>query len=162
MEQFGDTFFVSYVTYNDILWGSNVVVGAMLLPNATGHWTAYPNGTGTVATVTFKAVYQHVGVEKPPLSCKLTLNETIILDEDLVKINHTIANWGYYEILPNNIADINWDYKVDILDVAIAAAAFGSDPDHPRWNPIADVTGDGKVDITDIAIIARQFGWIDP
>ena len=31
----------------------------------------------------------------------------------------------YYKILPNNRADLNWDYKVDIRDVAIVASNFG-------------------------------------
>ncbi len=162
MQQFGDTFSIHYTTYEDIVWGSNVVVGVIILPDETGNWAAFANGTGTLASITFKTVYQHVGLEKPPLSCNLTLVETQILDFDLEEIDHIIANWGYYEILPNNIADINWDYVVDIKDVAIAAHAFGSFPGHPRWNPIADVTGDEKVDIRDIAIVASQFGWVDP
>jgi hypothetical protein len=159
MDQFGDGFFISIVTDDDVVYGANAVIGVILLPNATGHWEDYANGNGTVATVTFKTVYQHVGLEKPPLECNLTLVETIILDEDLAEINHTIANWGHYEILPNNIADINWDYKVDIKDVGIAAVAFGAFPGHERWNPIADANKDGKIDIRDIARIAREFGW---
>ena len=39
---------------------------------------------------------------------------------------------GYYEIVPNNMADINWDNKVDMKDVGLAALAFGSFPSHPK------------------------------
>lgn len=62
------------------------------------------------------------------------------------------------------LGDINGDGKVDMRDVAIAAAAFGSYPGHPRWNPDADITGplylvpDGKVDTRDVAVITRNFG----
>jgi archaellum component FlaG (FlaF/FlaG flagellin family) len=56
--------------------------------------------------------------------------------------------------------DINGDGKVDIKDVAIVAAAFGSFPGHPKWNPVADLYKDGKIDIRDVAIVARNFGKI--
>jgi thermitase len=54
--------------------------------------------------------------------------------------------------------DLNHDGKVDVKDVAAAAAAFGSYPGQPRWNPTADVNQDGKIDIRDIAFIAKNFG----
>jgi len=52
---------------------------------------------------------------------------------------------------------------VNIFDVAAAAAAFGSYPGHPRWNPDADVVEPwGMVNIFDVAAVAAQFGEIDP
>jgi hypothetical protein len=160
IKEAGPTYFIYFVEYDDPIFGSNTVVGTLLLPeNETGQYDYYANGTGTIATVTFKSVYQHGGLENPPLACNLTLTNTLILDENMEDINHTIENWGTYEILPNNIADINWDYKVDMMDVGIAARAFGSSPSHERWNPICDINGDGKVDMRDIAVVARQFGW---
>lgn len=56
--------------------------------------------------------------------------------------------------------DLNNDHKVDIIDIATAAKAFGSYPGHPRWEFVADVNSDGKVDILDIARIAKNFGKI--
>jgi len=55
--------------------------------------------------------------------------------------------------------DLNYDFKIDILDVAMAAKAFGSGPFQPRWDSSADVNDDYKVDIKDIAEIAKKFGW---
>jgi PKD repeat protein len=54
--------------------------------------------------------------------------------------------------------DINGDGKIDIMDIAIVAIAFGSDPSLPNWDPRADLNGDGKVDITDVAMVAIHFG----
>jgi hypothetical protein len=54
--------------------------------------------------------------------------------------------------------DLNGDGKVDMIDIAIAAKAFGSTPGKPNWNAIADVNGDGKIDMIDIAMVARDFG----
>jgi len=55
------------------------------------------------------------------------------------------------------------DGKVDIMDLALVSACFGSYPGHPKWDPRADVTGpgdapDGKVDIMDVALVSSQFG----
>jgi hypothetical protein len=56
------------------------------------------------------------------------------------------------------IGDLNGDGKVDIMDIAIVAKAYGSIPGDPNWNPVADINGDGKVDIMDIAIVAKHYG----
>ena len=53
--------------------------------------------------------------------------------------------------------DLNGDGKVNMADISIAAAAFGSYPGHPRWNPVADVNKDHVVDLRDIALIAQRF-----
>jgi len=57
--------------------------------------------------------------------------------------------------------------KCDMRDVYVVARAFGSHPNHPRWNPNADITGpqglpDEKVDMRDIYVVARNFGKTDP
>ena len=41
------------------------------------------------------------------------------------------------------MGDIDGDGIVDMTDVAMAAAALGSYPGHPRWNPDCDINGDG-------------------
>lgn len=60
------------------------------------------------------------------------------------------------------LGDLNDDWRVDIRDVSIVALAFGSYPNHPRWNPNADINNDNKIDIKDIAIVAKNFGRHDP
>lgn len=51
------------------------------------------------------------------------------------------------------------DGIVNIFDVATAAAAFGSSPGHPRWNPDADVVEPWDVvNIFDVARVAVNFG----
>ncbi|MEM2779861.1 MAG: hypothetical protein QW791_03195 [Candidatus Bathyarchaeia archaeon] len=63
---------------------------------------------------------------------------------------------GYFSNF--NPYDINSDGIVDMLDVSIAALAFGSYPGHPRWNSIADVNHDNYVDMLDLSLITRNFG----
>jgi hypothetical protein len=53
--------------------------------------------------------------------------------------------------------DLNADGDVNIEDIAIWAAAFHTNPEHPRWNLIADLNEDGKVDMIDGVMIAMKF-----
>jgi PKD repeat protein len=69
---------------------------------------------------------------------------------------------GYVKI--RHVGDINGDGKVDMKDIALVAAAFGTFPGHPRWNPDADITGttylvpDNRVDMRDVSLVAKNFG----
>jgi peptide/nickel transport system substrate-binding protein len=61
--------------------------------------------------------------------------------------------------------DVNYDGKVDILDIFIVANAFGSSygpPIHPRWNFRADISNDRKIDILDVVAIAKNFMKTSP
>ena len=50
------------------------------------------------------------------------------------------------------------DGKVDILDIATVAKAFGTEAYEWEFDPNADVTEDQKVDIIDIFTVARAYG----
>lgn len=54
--------------------------------------------------------------------------------------------------------DLNGDGHVNILDVAVAAGAFGTRTGDPTFNLDADVNGDGLVDVFDLVAIAINFG----
>ena len=56
------------------------------------------------------------------------------------------------------ITDLNYDGKVDIMDIATCAKAFGTIPGDVRWEKQADINFDDKIDILDIANIAKDFG----
>jgi len=58
---------------------------------------------------------------------------------------------------PGKREDLNGDGEVDIQDISIWGQAFGSNPEHPRWNTMADINEDGKVDIIDGVLIAKEF-----
>jgi hypothetical protein len=74
--------------------------------------------------------------------------ETNTTDNTLVDGQLTVAIPG----------DINGDGNVDIYDAILLAAAYGSTPGTPNWNPNADINGDGIVDIYDAIILAANFG----
>ncbi len=163
------TYFISIVEV-DPIFGPNVLVGVLLNPHHSypmlPTWIKFPEGDGTLATITFKAVYQERGVGIPPLCDDLTLRETMMIDETVVtELPHNVEpSYSRYCIAPAYLFDLNGDNKVDMKDIGLVARAFGTVPGHARWNPICDVTGplgvpDGKVDMRDVSAVARQFGW---
>jgi hypothetical protein len=103
------------------------------------------NATITVAwnTTGIPPDYYVLSAKIPPLPYQTNISENNLTDGTLmVKIP----------------GDINGDGKVDIYDALYAAAAFGSTPGAPNWNPAADLNGDGVVDIYDMIILAANFG----
>jgi len=157
MKQAGNTLFMWY-DEESVLFGRNLVVGIFIYPDENGTWHEFPEGSGLLATITFKAIYQERGLEKPPLACNLALCDTLIIDDEIQEVPHDIQN-SVFQMYPTNIGDINYDGKVDVRDVARVAAAFGETPDRPRWDPICDINCDNKIDVKDVSLVARNFGW---
>jgi hypothetical protein len=131
----------------------------MIYPNSTGWWNPqWPEGGGVIATITFKAIYQERGLEKPPLTCSIKLVDTMVMDDELLETPICMEH-GLYKMYPTHIGDFNYDGKVDMKDIGRVAKAFGSYPDHPRWNPVCDTNADNKIDMKDVVITAKGFGW---
>jgi parallel beta-helix repeat protein len=158
MKQAGNTTFTSYVE-NDPILGPSVFVSISLLPDANGTWNRFPEGSGVLATITFKAIYQERGLQKPPLSCGLTLCQTLIVDDGRHAIPHSVQN-GTFRMHPTNVGDLNYDGVVDIKDVALVSRAYGSSPGSLRWNSLCDIDGNNAIDIRDVAYVSKSFGWV--
>lgn len=77
------------------------------------------------------------------------------------EIDVTQGAWDYAPLVVPYcylLGDLNDDSEVNISDLRVAAAAWGSYPRHPRWNTAADITSDGKVNMIDMVLIAKNFG----
>ncbi len=57
-----------------------------------------------------------------------------------------------------NPGDANQDLRVDILDAALVAYAYGTRDIDPLWNPDADIDYNGVIDILDAAVLAYNYG----
>jgi hypothetical protein len=116
----------------------------------------FPEGSGKLATIKFKAKYKP---ETGKATCDLILDENFVMlidvDENVIPYHH-LEN-GVYSI-PIKLGDLNFDGKVDILDIGIFGKAYGSYPGHPRWNSLADVVRDKVINILDVVMIAKNFG----
>ncbi|MDH5450534.1 MAG: right-handed parallel beta-helix repeat-containing protein [Candidatus Bathyarchaeota archaeon] len=78
-----------------------------------------------------------------------------------VHANDSSGNTGSSETVYFTVTfptDLNLDGKVRIDDLLLGAQAFGTDPDHPRWNPAADINKDARIRVDDILAIALNFG----
>jgi hypothetical protein len=56
------------------------------------------------------------------------------------------------------MGDINGDGIVNIKDVIIVSAAFGSVPGDPNWDPTADVNEDKVINVKDMVLISVNYG----
>jgi len=115
----------------------------------------FPDGTGTLATITFNAI----SIPEEFTEVDLTIFDVTMLDVDGNGIVYDHLEHGKY-IVPTAAEDINIDGRVNIQDLFILGKSFGSYPGHPRWDARADVNVDGKVGILDALKIAKQFGKI--
>lgn len=84
------TFFVIYVNNPDGIFGPHVLVGNMIFPNETGRWNEpMLNGTGVVATITFRVLYQSFGEPDvvTPLNIvdKMAIGLDNLVDQNIVE-----------------------------------------------------------------------------
>jgi len=119
------------------------------------------NGSGTAFEITFRVKYQPIPPEPDvEFQVKYTLHDladlwaccSIVYDvKHCDVIIHAFPQW--------NIADINWDLKVDISDIILASEAYSSTPEESNWNPLVDVAPLwDKIDIFDLVTIASHYG----
>jgi hypothetical protein len=90
------------------------------------------------------------------------INNTITLAEKLVIRNTGTVFVGTRTITGGLIlpGDVNSDLKIDIIDVAVVAIAFGRVKGSVGWDSRADIIQDDVVDIKDVAYVSRNFGMI--
>jgi len=94
------TYFMNF-TESDGEYGPHVLVGILLLPNATGNWTVFPEGTGTLATITFNATAAAAPVD-------LKLVDTILSNDVLEGISHLVQD-SSFELIETLSHRIVWE-----------------------------------------------------
>jgi len=116
-----DTFFLSYA--EELTDGTPVVkVGVVISPDQTNYsktyddWTIFPNGSGVIATITFRSIYQPVEPQ-PSESCILGLNETLLLrwvtGTEYNYTSHDVES-GMFEVLPLQLPRTPIDISIDV------------------------------------------------
>jgi len=129
------TFFIYYIE-NETTVGTetippHVVVGILLYPNETGLWPEpFPEGNGTIATMTFKAIYQPVEPQ-PATNCTFKIFDTMLVDDAEGYLTCEVVS-GYYEI-PSALYPIlsftYWPPKPTAGQEVIFNASESYDPD---------------------------------
>jgi hypothetical protein len=110
-------------------------------------------GNGILCTATLRG--------KAEGNSSLSLENIILVNEDAENFpeGNFVLNDGTVtvEAAPAVAGDMNGDGKVNIQDLVIVGAAFGSAPGHPRWNPVADINKDNLVNMKDLVQVAIHF-----
>lgn len=55
--------------------------------------------------------------------------------------------------------DVNGDGRVDLVDLGLLLAAFGTSLGQPGYLPEADFNGDGVIDLADLGVLLANFGF---
>lgn len=135
-------------------WSAYMYPSGYVHVNATLNAAVPPkNGSGTLVTIKFQV--QAIG------NTILHLTDIILQDDQAHTLPSESADGNF-----NNAAlpgDVNGDGKVEITDIAIVSAAFGSydmqpPSNHARWDSRADINHDGRVDIFDRAVVQQSYG----
>jgi len=108
------TFFIYYVDPaasfpNGTIVPPSIVIGLLLMPNGTGQWPGpFPEGEGTLATITFRAINQSAEPQGP-LSCTFHLFDVTVIDDAGNDLPYTVED-GYYEI-----PQLSFEYAYETL-----------------------------------------------
>jgi hypothetical protein len=147
------------VFYLGPVYGADYVLfGGYIVPDENGVWhEPFPSGTGTVASIQFKAIY---GPPGKAVSSDLTLYNTKLANPTSIdkSLPHSVVSGTYDLTLTALVGDLDSNGVVDIFDALILANAFGTSPENPRWNVAADINNDGQVDIFDAILLGIHFG----
>lgn len=65
---------------------------------------------------------------------------------------------GVAVVVLGHLGDVNLDGLVDLTDLAVMLASFGSAFGTPAYNPQADLDLNGTIDLADLAVLLAAFG----
>jgi hypothetical protein len=161
-----DVAITSINPYRSIL-GNNTITSINII-------AANQGDTSETFNVTLDYNSTTIGTQKIALSSQTSTNLTFHWNTTSIKLgNYTITATaspiqGETETSDNTLTystirvsingDINADGKVNILDITLAATAYGTNLGHPKWNALADMDENGIINIIDITAIAKQYG----
>jgi PKD repeat protein len=154
------TWFGSFIR-SDTYYGPHVLVGTLILPTEHGQYPGpFPQGNGTIATITFKAISQPTIEPQPPANSTLALLDTEMVNDldEGQEIPHDVLS-GLYQIASLKYPVASFTFtpsKPSAGQVTLFDASQSYDPDHAiqnyAWN-----FGDGQVKTTNSATTGHVY-----
>ncbi|MEM3731331.1 MAG: cohesin domain-containing protein [Candidatus Bathyarchaeia archaeon] len=148
LKSLGPTLFTAFVEYNYVL------VGVLLLPDESGVWSGpFPEGSGTIATITFKALYQPTEPTSI-VSSDLTLLDTIIITNKVEQIPHSLDHGKYYitaetfQPIEIQVEAGTIHFRGEIVDFYILVTDYGKPVDPEIMNAALHFDGEIYVDLS--------------
>jgi hypothetical protein len=104
------------------------------------------------------------------MAVKVTITLSVAMSYVTAPTNGGLVSFSFnivFEGLDHLLGDLNRDGVVNILDVNIVSAAYGShgpnydypgEPASPNWNPVADLTNSNVVNAWDLAFVMSEYG----
>ena len=114
--------------------------------------TTPPTEAGTWATVTFQ-----VKTGAADSTTTIAITSAGLADESFADIPSIIITGGTATIV-TLIGDVNGDYTVNYLDLAILGAHYGLSVGETGYNAAADLNNDDTVNYIDLAILGAHYG----
>ena len=160
LRSYGSTFFAWNLEEDGFYGGPHVVVGNMILPNATGQWPGpFPEGNGTVAIIKFRVIYRPVE-PKEIEACVLRFAEVILLNDSGEEIENYMTGISLYQSpLPMRYPKPSFTYSPTYPSAGqtvLFDASKSSDPDGKvvscQWD-----FGDGWIVTTNETKITHVF-----
>jgi hypothetical protein len=135
------------VTFNVTLYPDVTEIGTQTVNNM-------PNGTTTTLTFTWNTTGLPYGNYTVSAYAAPVLGET----------NTASNNFAGGVVTVTIPGDIDGDGTVFLSDLGLMAAAWGSTPTSPNWNPNADIIGEGQVFLGSLAVMAAHWtqSWTLP
>jgi hypothetical protein len=139
---------VTAMNHGDCIESFNVTIYANSTLIGIQSFDYLAHGTKTSLQITWNTTGFPLGNYTLKAVAEAVANETIQANNSFI-----------YGIIQISIqGDVNADGIVNIVDISIAARAFGTQLGDPKWNANADVNEDGIINILDIYGIAREYG----
>jgi PKD repeat protein len=152
------TFFISFVE-KDGLFGPHILAGALIYPNSTGGFPGpFPEGNGTIATITFNVTGQTTVEPEPPANCTFEFIQMKFVNV-LNKVLPSNTTSSFYQIpaLLYPVPAFSYEPTVpSIGEVVLFDASESYDPDYQitnySWN-----FGDGTTINTTETVISHIY-----
>lgn len=115
-----------YTFFYSVIENQTIKVAILMLPNATsegGEYSVFPQGNGTLATVTFKGLYQ--GRYPEENNCSLALTDIELINDSLKEINTVPPINGFYKILPLSPSAISITVNPNTIEFGSNATLSG-------------------------------------